>query len=108
MSKYLLSFLLYILTLFPAYADVIEFFEPGIDGKRLDWCLSWGKDCGQDVAYVWCIKNGYIKAIYWEADKGIGKKYPTMMLNSRQVCNKNSCSGFRTIVCYREFEAITK
>ncbi len=104
MTKYLISTILYFSAILPAHSDVIEFFEPTIEGKRLDWCLSWGKDCGKEVAYVWCIKQGYIKAIHWEIDKHIADKSPTIMLNSRNTCSKKTCSGFRTIVCYREFK----
>ena len=86
---------------FPAFSDVEEFTYPQLDGIRLDWCLSRGVDCGEPVAYKWCINNGYNKPIYWEKDKDIGEQIPTIMLNSQDTCYKKSCDGFRTIICYR-------
>ncbi len=84
-----------------ATADVEEYLTPQIDGVRLDWCLSYGVDCGEEVAYKWCIENNYSKPLYWEIDKDIGVNEPTSTLNSRESCYKDACDGFKTIVCYR-------
>ncbi len=75
--------------------------QPRIDGVRLDWCLSYGSDCGEEVAYKWGIDNNYSKLLYWEIDKDIGVNEPTFTLNSRESCFKDSCDSFKTIVCYR-------
>lgn len=83
-----------------AFADVEEFVRPRIEGVRLDWCLSYGSDCGEEVAYKWCIENNYSKPLFWEIDKDIGVTEPTATLNSRESCFKNGCDGFKTIVCY--------
>jgi len=95
---------LLLLTSSPVFSDVIEYFKPMVNDNRLDWCSSWGKDCGEIVALKWCIKHNYSKPIYWEADNGIGRETPTTMLDSGEICKKSSCSGFRVIVCYREFK----
>ena len=34
------------------------FREPKIDGTRVDWCLSWGTDCGQPAANEFCRRPG--------------------------------------------------
>ena len=102
MNKVFLQLLLIMSVSFPAYSDVQEFIQPQVDGVRLDWCLSWGADCGEPVAYKWCINQGYNKPIYWEKEKNIGAENPTTMINSRDTCYKKSCDGFRTIICYRK------
>jgi len=86
---------------FNAFSDVEEFIRPSIDGVRLDWCLSYGADCGEEVAYKWCIEYNYSKPLYWEIDKNIGLNEPTTTINTRETCYKDSCDGFRTIICYR-------
>ena len=86
---------------FSAQSDVEEFIQPTIDGIRVDWCLTWGKDCGEPVAYKWCINHGYSKPIYFEVERSIGLTSPTTMLSSRDTCYKEYCGGFRTIVCYK-------
>jgi hypothetical protein len=33
------------------HSEVQEFIKPSSDGIRLDWCLSYSADCGEQVAY---------------------------------------------------------
>ena len=87
---------------FQALSDVEEFIQPHIDGMRLDWCLSYSADCGEQVAYKWCINHGFNKPIYWLMDKNIGEQSPTITLNSRESCYKKTCSSFQTIICYKK------
>src|SRR5215510_2333820 len=30
------------------------FEKPTVESYRLDWCLHWGKQCGEDAAHAWC------------------------------------------------------
>lgn len=102
MIRFLIQTLFLFSFSFSALSDVEEFIQPQIDGMRLDWCLTFGSDCGEPVAYKWCISNGYSKPIFWEKAKSIGEHTPTTMLNSRDTCYNKSCDGFSTIVCYRK------
>jgi len=102
MVKFLIQVLLLFSISLPAISDVEEFIQPQLDGMRLDWCLTNGSDCGEPVAYKWCISNGYSKPILWEKDKEIGEQTPTIMLNSRDTCYNKNCDGFSTIICYRK------
>ena len=95
-----ISLLIFSTISFNVFSDVEEYVQPRIDGIRLDWCLNYGSDCGEEVAYKWCIVNNYSKPIYWEIDKNIGIYEPTSTLNSRESCFESSCDGFKTIVCY--------
>ncbi len=102
MLKFITQAILLFSFSFSASSDVEEFIQPQIDGIRLDWCLTFSADCGEPVAYKWCIDNGYSKPIYWDKDKNIGEHTPTTMLNSRGTCYNKNCDGFSTIVCYRK------
>lgn len=101
MVKKLIQIFIFMSISFPVISDVEEFIKPQIDGIRLDWCLSKAADCGEPVAYKWCINHGYNKPICWEKDRNIGEHIPTSQLNSRDTCFNKSCDGFRTIICYR-------
>jgi hypothetical protein len=65
-------------------------------GLPLDWCLYWGKDCGQPAADYYCKKKGFQKAVDYKKEKSIGK---TKFLKTGDVCNNSSCDGFEFIVC---------
>src|SRR5437763_9560232 len=39
---------------------------------RLDWCLNWERDCGKPAADAFCRANGFLEAIFYEADAGVG------------------------------------
>ncbi len=101
MKKRLFFLSLFILLSFNTFADVEEYFRPQIDGIRLDWCLSYGSDCGEPVAYKWCIDHGYSRPLLWKIEKDVGRQEPTSTLNSRESCFKDGCDGFYTIICYR-------
>lgn len=66
---------------------------------RLDWCLTWGKDCGRPAADLFCQKQGYQAAAQVQIAKDIGL---TKLLKTGQVCKEPSCDGFASIVCRKE------
>ncbi len=78
------------------------FTNPMIEGRRLDWCLHWGKECGKPAANAWCQRkmgkaDGYV--IKWQIAPDIGASSPTYVLGDRKVCNKPFCDGFKSITC---------
>ena len=99
--KKIVFFILSLLFFTSAYSEVKEYKEPRVDGLRMDHCLHWGKQCGDVAAYQWCHSKKYRKAIYWEEDRKIGDKSPTKTFESKEICSNDTCSGFKTIVCYR-------
>ena len=42
-----------------AEAETKTFENPMIGANRLDWCVDWGKGCGQEAATAWCKSNAY-------------------------------------------------
>ena len=76
------------------------FDKPRFFDERLDWCMSWGKDCGQPVADNFCKRRRLTGARAFEPDANIGRASPTRLMGSNQVCNQALCTGFQHIVCH--------
>lgn len=73
--------------------------NPRFFDRRLDWCVNWGQDCGQPAADTFCKRKRYTAARTFEIDPNIGAAQPTMIIGSKQVCDKDFCAGFKSIVC---------
>lgn len=45
-----------------------QFVNPKYKGLRLDWCYSWGADCGAVAAKAYCVFRGYplVKSWGWQ------------------------------------------
>ena len=65
-------------------------------GLPLDWCLTWGKNCGKSAADYFCRKKGYQSAGRFAKSEDIGM---SKLLRTGQVCNDPACDGFTFIVC---------
>ncbi|MEE8213601.1 MAG: hypothetical protein V3R79_03355 [Alphaproteobacteria bacterium] len=66
---------------------------------RLNYCLKWGKDCGQPAAKAWCEAQGFRHASDWKVDKNIGALFPTIVMGDNRVCSQFVCDGFQEITC---------
>ncbi|MEE8223516.1 MAG: hypothetical protein V3S59_04360 [Alphaproteobacteria bacterium] len=66
---------------------------------RLNYCLKWGKDCGQPAAKAWCETQGFRHASDWKVDENIGSFFPTIVMGDNRVCSQFVCDGFREITC---------
>jgi hypothetical protein len=75
------------------------FEEPMYNGKRLDWCHSWDKDCGQVAADAFCKTNGFTRAKAFAQDPHIGDAQPTRVIANGAVCDQALCNGFKAITC---------
>jgi hypothetical protein len=75
------------------------FERPLYNGKRLDWCHAWDKDCGQVAADAFCKTNGFNRAKAFEQDPHIGDAQPTRVIANGAVCDQAVCSGFKAITC---------
>ena len=65
---------------------------------RLDWCLNWERDCGKPAADAFCRANGFLEAIFYEADPGVGTQ-PTILIGTNQICKEKFCTAFQIITC---------
>ena len=87
---------LLLLTSSLAHATVRNYFAPGVDGQRLDSCLTGERDCGKPAADAFCQAQGYENAILFQREPGI----LTRRLHSTERCEGAACMSFRQIKCY--------
>jgi hypothetical protein len=73
--------------------------KPLWKGYALDWCLTWGADCGQVAADKYCKSGGYEKAVKFSKWEDLGK--PTRLIGSGQVCDEDQCDSFKYITCQK-------
>jgi hypothetical protein len=71
------------------------FNNPQIDGKSLDWCRVWAKECGFPAADEFCRQQGSPGA------RVVIRKSATdtRLIGDGQGCTGNSCSSFSSISC---------
>lgn len=73
---------------------------PGPQGQmRVDWCRSWGANCGEPAADAFCQRMGYREAAEFAIDADIGAVTPTVVMDGGQVCADEPCDGFAYIAC---------
>lgn len=73
-----------------------RFDRPSVDGVRIDWCLTWGAECGKPAADRFCRDRGLPQATRFDIARAVG---PTRILGSGQPCNDKRCDGFAFIEC---------
>jgi hypothetical protein len=84
----------------PVYAQDRIYNRPRHNDLLLDWCLTWGSNCGRPVAMAFCNRRRY-------EDVGIFREYrtegsePTSLMGTNQIC-RGACSGFAYIQCLRQ------
>jgi hypothetical protein len=84
------------ITCVSADVEEVTFKRPKFKGTRLDWCLTWGQNCGKPAADAYCERKGYGHATDFAIAENIGL---TRIISDRQVCNKPECDGFKAITC---------
>ncbi|MCK6451439.1 MAG: hypothetical protein L6R19_11375, partial [Alphaproteobacteria bacterium] len=65
-------------------------------GVRLDWCLSWARECGQPAADEFCLRQGYAGAGAFTRATGVP---PTRIISDDHICDLPDCSSFAAITC---------
>lgn len=95
---FVFSFLAFLST---ASAETKVFKYPKVKGYRLDWCLDWGKKCGEQAATAWCKRKGYKRAVNWKLAKDIGEHCTTYVMGNGKLCEYKFCDGFSHITCER-------
>lgn len=73
-----------------------------LNGLRLDWCLTWGRDCGKPAADAFCKEQGYAAAQSFEKQATTGM---TWLPVDRQICSGDACSVLANVVCERPVAA---
>lgn len=80
-------------------SGLVRFEKPMHQGYRLDWCLTWGSNCGEPAASAWCKTKKFDRANCWKPALDIGGASHTKVLQTGQICDQPSCDGFSEIVC---------
>lgn len=78
----------------PAEAGMRTFFQPALDGARIDACLGSGI-CGKPAADAFCRSEGYDKALNFERQSFAN----TLALDTGKQCAGESCTAFRQVKC---------
>lgn len=81
-----------------ASAD-IRFNYPRVNGVVVDWCQSFGYNCGWGGAHQYCRARGYPRARNWATFRP-GR---TWVLANRQYCSGPQCTGFRHVTCVTRY-----
>ena len=81
----------------PALADTQAFPNPGFKGHLLDWCLTWGSNCGKAPADAWCKLNGFDEAQSFS--EWVNPGIATRLIGTNQVCDEPECDAYTQIVC---------
>jgi hypothetical protein len=82
----------------PAKAQDKTYNAPRHNDMRLDWCLTWGADCGRPAALAFCNRRRYEDVVVFRAEK-VGNSAPTSLIGTNQVCRGDFCTAFAYITC---------
>ncbi len=86
-------------TVTPAIAQDKTFNAPLYRDTRLDWCLTWGSNCGRAAADNFCNRHRFERALVFRAEV-VGTSQPTRLIGTNQVCNRQAfCTAFAYITC---------
>jgi len=66
------------------------------NGSRLDVCFTFGRECGQPPADLFCKVHGYERAANFETEHA----RPTAMGGDGGSCNADFCAAFKRIGCF--------
>lgn len=75
-----------------------EFLFPRYANKYLDYCLTWGRQCGRPAADKFCRDRNYGHAKAYRVSAS-GQFIPTYVPQSNQTCNAPNCHAFKSITC---------
>ncbi|MGV0025415.1 hypothetical protein [Phormidesmis priestleyi] len=83
----------------PVAAQDGTYNKPRYRDTRLDWCQTWGTDCGRPAALAFCNRRRYAEVGVFRAER-VGKSEPTRLIGSNQVCSgQDFCTAFAYIKC---------
>lgn len=80
-------------------APTVTYMNPKAGGVALDWCKTWGSNCGKPAADYFCVRKGHKKSVLHQKENNIGY---TRILRTGQICNSPSCDTFKMIRCKKK------
>jgi hypothetical protein len=75
-----------------------EFRNPEINGLAVDYCLTWGQNCGKPAADAFCRKQGFARS---EGHVVYENAPPTILVGDGAICREPYCARMISISCSR-------
>lgn len=82
-----------------AMANQSKFTDPKLNGRRVDYCLHWGAECGSPAADAFCRAKDFSRSADFKVAEDIGAQTPTLVIGDDRVCSAAACDGFAFIRC---------
>ncbi|MDX1386607.1 MAG: hypothetical protein R3257_03380 [bacterium] len=77
-----------------------QFYAPNFEDKRLAYCYTPARECGEKAATTWCIRRGFVRATSWEIyGKKEDPKLQARFIGTKKTCRPGACDTFRSITC---------
>jgi hypothetical protein len=76
-------------------AAVRTYFQPQVNGARLDSCLIGKETCGKPTADAFCVAEGFTAALIFQREAAAS----TQKLGFDSVCEGLNCVSFKQIKC---------
>jgi hypothetical protein len=87
----------FVVTAAPVGAQDRTFNRPLYRDDRLDWCLTWGAQCGKPAADAFCNRRRFSSALVFRAEVPSGQR--TRLIGTNQVCTGSFCTPFAYVTC---------
>lgn len=75
-----------------------EFRNPEVSGLAVDYCLTWGQNCGKPAADAFCRKQGFARS---EGHVVYENAPPTIVIGDGAICREPYCARMISISCSR-------
>lgn len=75
-----------------------EFRNPEVNGLAVDYCLTWGQNCGKPAADAFCRKQGFARS---EGHQVYNNAPPTIVIGDGAICREPYCARMISISCSR-------
>lgn len=75
-----------------------EFRNPEINGLAVDYCLTWGQNCGKPAADAFCRRQGFARS---EGHQVYERSPPTILIGDGAICREPYCARMISISCSR-------
>ena len=80
----------------PASAAEARYNNPKVKGYALDYCRTWGQNCGRPAADAYCRSKGYRRALRYRVKQNAP---PTRVIGDGRVCNAPGCDRIDWVAC---------
>ena len=81
--------------------NISEFIYPAplYEGRRLDACYLFAKECGEKPAYEWCKYKGRSGLKEFVIENVGVDGIETLIMGTGNICKEKYCSAFKSITC---------